>query len=38
MKGKCMKGIVEVVVECLSALLVFFRRRKSKRDKSNEED
>ena len=26
-----MKGIIEIVAECLSVLLVFFRRRKSKR-------
>ena len=33
-----MKGILEVVAECLSVLLMFFRGRKSKRGKRNEKD
>lgn len=33
-----MKGIIEVVVECLSVLLMFFRGRKSKKGKRNAKD
>ena len=33
-----MKGIIEVIVECLSALLVLFRGRRSKRGNPHAKD